>query len=104
VPAFMRTVSVASPGSPPRIASFQREQTNRSRQSRTGRFGAVLSGHLGGVGLDLMLARLARDDQPDAGRGGDAECHRRAGDGFHGCAIETATVPALCSSGLEGGA
>jgi hypothetical protein len=33
------------------------------------RFGAVPSGHLGGIGLDLMLAALAPGDQPDAGGG-----------------------------------
>jgi len=32
----------------------QREQTSRSRQSRTGRFGAVPSSHLGGVGFDWI--------------------------------------------------
>ena len=53
-----------------------------------GRFGAVPGSHLGGVGLDLMLAFLAPDDQPDLGRGGDAERHRRATIRFHGCAIE----------------
>ena len=33
-----------------------------------GRFGAVPSSHLGGVGLDLILAFLAPDDQPSTGR------------------------------------
>jgi hypothetical protein len=37
-----------------------------------GRFGAVSSSHLGGIGLDRMLARLAPHDQPDAGDGGVA--------------------------------
>ncbi|MGA7862796.1 MAG: hypothetical protein WCA23_02155, partial [Stellaceae bacterium] len=32
-----------------------------------GHFGAVPSSHLEGIGLDLMLAALAPDDQPDAG-------------------------------------
>jgi len=43
------------------------------------RFGAVLLGHLGGIGLDLMAAILAPNDQPDAGGGSIAERHRRAG-------------------------
>jgi hypothetical protein len=41
-----------------------------------GRFGALPSGHLGGAGLDLVLAALAPDDQPDAGGGSAAERHR----------------------------
>ena len=45
--------------------------------------GAVPSSHLGGVGLDLMLARLAPYDKPDLGSGSGAERHRRAGLGFH---------------------
>jgi hypothetical protein len=50
----------------------QPEQTNRSRQSSTGVFGAVSSSHLGGIGLDLMLASVAPDDQPDLGGGAPA--------------------------------
>jgi hypothetical protein len=46
------------------------------------RFGAVPLGHLGGIGLDLMLAFLAPNDQPDAGGGSVAERHRRAEFGF----------------------
>jgi hypothetical protein len=38
---------------------------------------AVPLGHLGGVGLNLVAAILAPDDQPDAG-GGVAKRHRRA--------------------------
>jgi hypothetical protein len=30
-----------------------------------------------------MLAFFAPHDEPDAGRGGDTERHRRAGVGFH---------------------
>ena len=44
--------------------------------------GAVPSRHFGGIRLDLMLAFLAPDDQPDAGGGSIAERHRRAGLGF----------------------
>ena len=47
------------------------------------RFGAVSLGHLGRVGLDLMLTVLAPNDQPDAGGGSVAERHWRAGFGFH---------------------
>jgi hypothetical protein len=47
------------------------------------RFGAVPLGHLGRVGLDLMPAILAPNDQPDACGGSVAERHRRAGLGFH---------------------
>jgi hypothetical protein len=36
-----------------------------------------------GIGLDLMLAFLAPDDQPDAGGGSVPERHRWAGFGFH---------------------
>jgi len=43
-----------------------------------GRFGAVPLGHLGRIGLYLMPAILAPNDQPDAGRGSVAERHRRA--------------------------
>jgi hypothetical protein len=45
---------------------------------------AVPLGHLGGVGLDLMPAIFAPNDQPDAGGGSIAERHRRAYFGFHG--------------------
>jgi len=37
-----------------------------------------LSSHLGGIGLDLMVAFLAPNDQADAGGGSDAERQRRA--------------------------
>jgi hypothetical protein len=43
------------------------------------RFGAVPLGHLGGIGLDLVAAILAPNDQPDAGSGGATQRHRRAG-------------------------
>jgi hypothetical protein len=36
------------------------------------RSGTVLSSHLGGIGLDLMLASVAPDDQPDLGGGAPA--------------------------------
>ena len=48
-----------------------------------GRFGAIPSSHLGGIGLDLVAAISAPDDQPDLVRGGGAERHRWAGLGFH---------------------
>jgi hypothetical protein len=44
-------------------------------------FGAIPSSHLGGVGLDLMLAFLAPNDQRDSGS--TTERHRCAGVGFH---------------------
>ena len=47
------------------------------------RFGTVPLGHLGGIGLDLTLASIAPNDQPDAGGGSVAERHWRAGFGFH---------------------
>jgi hypothetical protein len=37
-----------------------------------GCFGAISESHLGGVGLDLMLAGFAPDDEPDLGRSGSA--------------------------------
>jgi hypothetical protein len=46
-------------------------------------FGTVPSSHLGGIGLDLMLAFSAPNDQPDAGGGSVAERHRWAGFGLH---------------------
>jgi hypothetical protein len=46
------------------------------------RFGAVSLGHFGGIGLDLVPAILAPNDQPDACGGSVAE-RRRAGLGFH---------------------
>jgi hypothetical protein len=45
-------------------------------------FGAALGSHLGGIGLDLMLAFLAPDDQPNLGGGSVAERYRWAGLGF----------------------
>jgi hypothetical protein len=44
---------------------------------------AISLGHLAGVGLDLVLTVLAPHDQPDAGGGSVAECHRRTGVGLH---------------------
>jgi hypothetical protein len=44
---------------------------------------AVPLGHLGGVGLDLMAAILAPNDQPDLGGGSVAERHQPSGIGFH---------------------
>ena len=43
-----------------------------------------LGSHLGGIGLDLMLAFLALNNQPDAGGGSIAERHRWAGLGLQG--------------------
>jgi hypothetical protein len=43
----------------------------------------VPSSHFGGIGLDLMLAFLAPNDQSDVGGGSVAERHWRAGFGFH---------------------
>jgi len=39
---------------------------------------AVSSSHLGGVGLDLMLAGSALQNKPDLGRGSTPEHYRRA--------------------------
>jgi len=50
---------------------------------RDGGVGAVPLGHLGGVGLDLVAARLALHDQPHARRGGVPEGHRWSRRGFH---------------------
>jgi len=44
-----------------------------------GGLGPVLLGQLGGIGLDLVTARLAPHDQPHASRGGIAERHRWPG-------------------------
>jgi hypothetical protein len=43
-----------------------------------GRVRTVSGNHLDGVRLDLVAARLAPHDQPDAGRGRVAERHWRA--------------------------
>jgi hypothetical protein len=40
--------------------------------------GTVPSSHLGGIGLDLMLAALAPNDQPYMSGGSVAERHWRA--------------------------
>jgi hypothetical protein len=45
--------------------------------------GAILPGHLGGVRLDLVAARLTRHDESDASRSRVAERHRRAGLRLH---------------------
>ena len=47
------------------------------------RFGAVPSGHLGGIGFHLIPAIPAPHDQSDTSRSCVAERHRRAGRGFH---------------------
>jgi hypothetical protein len=47
-----------------------------------GRFGAVPSGHLGGIGLDLMAAIPTPDNEANAGTNSVAERHRRARFGF----------------------
>jgi hypothetical protein len=44
---------------------------------------AISLGHLGGVGLDLVLTVLAPNDEPELGSGGATQRHRRAGLGFH---------------------
>jgi hypothetical protein len=49
---------------------------------RHGLFAAVPSSHLGGIGLDLMLAFLAPNDQPHAGSRCATQRHRRAGSDF----------------------
>jgi hypothetical protein len=45
---------------------------------RHGGLGTVSLCHLRGIGLDMILAALAPNDQPDAGGGSIAERHRRA--------------------------
>jgi hypothetical protein len=60
----------------------QREQASRLAPIEGRRFNAITSSHLGGIGLDLMLAFLAPHDQPDACSGGATQRHRRAGLGF----------------------
>ena len=45
--------------------------------------GAILPGHLGGVGLDLVAARLTPHDESHASRSRVAERHRRPGLRFH---------------------
>jgi hypothetical protein len=52
------------------------------------RFGAVPLGHLGRIGLNLMAAILAPNDQPDAGAGGTTQRHRRAGLGLQVSALD----------------
>jgi hypothetical protein len=47
-----------------------------------GHFGAVRSGHLGGIGLNLMPTILAPNDEPELGSGGATQRHRWAGLGF----------------------
>jgi hypothetical protein len=47
------------------------------------RLGAVAAGELGWIRLDPVLAAPAPYDEADAGRGGAAQRHRRAGLGFH---------------------
>jgi hypothetical protein len=52
------------------------EHTSRSRQSRTD-VPAPCRAAISAVGLDLVLAGFAPDDQAHAGRSSDTECHRR---------------------------
>jgi hypothetical protein len=63
------TASPRSARSPPPAGC---RSENRPTARAHGRFGAIPSSHLGGIGLGLMLARLAPDDQPDLGSGGGA--------------------------------
>ena len=54
---------------------------------------AVPGSHLGRVGLDLMLAGFAPDDQPDLGRSGGAEGHRGAVIGVHALCQGSGAAP-----------
>jgi hypothetical protein len=49
---------------------YHREQTRRSRQLSKDSLGAVPSSHLSRIGLELMLAGFAPDDEPYLGCGG----------------------------------
>jgi hypothetical protein len=49
---------------------------------REGHLGAVAFGLLAGIGLDLVLAHLAPDDEAHTSLGSAAERHRRAAIGF----------------------
>jgi hypothetical protein len=62
----------------------QREQASRLAPIEHGHVGAAPSSYLGGIGLDLMLAFLAPDDQPAACGGCVAERHRRPTVRVHG--------------------
>jgi len=85
--AFLPAAQSQFPAGVRRSRACDQTRLDRSRQSRTGRFGAVPGSHLGephrcdllsGFGLDLMLAGFVPYDQPDLGRGGDTERHRRS--------------------------
>jgi hypothetical protein len=69
-------------GKNPSIAWHQSSKESLAPIENRGR-GAVTSGHLGRIGLDLMPALLAPNDQPGAGSGSVAERHRWAGVGFN---------------------
>ena len=60
----------------PTLRLPHREQTSRSRQSRT--LVPLSLGHLGRVALGPVTACLAPHDEPDTGRSGVAERHPRA--------------------------
>src|SRR5437879_2067599 len=63
---------------------------------RNRHFGAVAPRHLGGIGLDLMLA-IAPNDQPDAGVGRVPEPHRWAMINFHSDGIVLRHMPSRSS-------
>jgi hypothetical protein len=65
-------VAVPTPGTDQPIAPLEQ-----------GHLGAIPLGHLGRIRLHLVLARLAPDDEPHAGRGAAAECRGRARFEFH---------------------
>ena len=48
-----------------------------------GSFGTVPPRHFGGIGLSLISAFEAPDDEPNTGSRRAPECQRRAGFGFH---------------------
>jgi hypothetical protein len=70
-------VSTKSTSRPP-----QREHISRLCQSNGG-VGAVTLSHYRWIGLDLVVARLAPDYDPRAGRGCAAERRWWSGVGFH---------------------
>jgi hypothetical protein len=71
------------------------------------RIGPVPRGHVGWVGLDLMLTFRALDNEPHAGRSGIAEGHRGPGSKLTQCAAvagaaSRAAVPASICCLLKG--
>jgi hypothetical protein len=52
-------------------------RTHLAAQIRHRGLKTVALSYFGGIGLDLVLTVLARDDQPDAGRRSAAKRHRR---------------------------